>query len=204
MKFVDKMLTDGEYVILSAKKTWLRFIGDSIRYIFLYIVFLIPSVVIITAFLNYIPNKEQSYIYVLLTAGVLLLWQIFKDIMAYNSVELAITNKRVIGRIGFIKRKILDCPLNKIQNVSVTEPIFGRIFNYGTICVQTAGSGVQISFQSIKKAMSVKNSIFAQMEKFDDERIMKQAIALGNGLNYNNKMLNSSYDNNQISYDQKK
>lgn len=42
-------------------------------------------------------------------------------IFAYATTELAVTNKNVIGRVGFIRKKVMSSPLNKVQNVAVSK-----------------------------------------------------------------------------------
>jgi uncharacterized membrane protein YdbT with pleckstrin-like domain len=82
----------------------------------------------------------------LLLLGVVLLpmgFGIIFFVMAYLkyiSTELAITNKRLIAKVGFISRKTIEINLSKIESLSVEQGIFGRIFNYGTIIVSGSGA----------------------------------------------------------------
>jgi uncharacterized membrane protein YdbT with pleckstrin-like domain len=61
------------------------------------------------------------------------------------STDLGVTNKRVIGKWGFISRRTIEQRLDKIEGVQVHQDILGRILNYGTIIVTgTGGSGTPI------------------------------------------------------------
>jgi uncharacterized membrane protein YdbT with pleckstrin-like domain len=53
--------------------------------------------------------------------------------------EFAITNKRVIIKVGFISRKTLEMNLQKIESITVDQTILGRILGYGTIMVIGTG-----------------------------------------------------------------
>ena len=53
--------------------------------------------------------------------------------------EYAITNKRVIIKIGLISRKTLEMNLSKIESVNVDQSIFGRLLGYGAITIIGTG-----------------------------------------------------------------
>ena len=112
--------------------------------------------------------------------GILLCWLLFiptiKAIIAtikFTHVELAVTNKRVVGKIGVFNTKSLDAPLNKVQNTSVTQKMFGKIFNYGTVKINTAAGEYQ--FDAIKNAEAFKGMLMAQIDQFEEDRLKQQA-----------------------------
>lgn len=53
--------------------------------------------------------------------------------------EFAITNKRIIIKVGFISRKTLEMNLGKIESIAVDQTILGRILGYGTIMIIGTG-----------------------------------------------------------------
>lgn len=53
--------------------------------------------------------------------------------------EFAITNKRIIIKVGLISRRTIEMNLSKIESVSVDQTILGRILRYGTITVIGTG-----------------------------------------------------------------
>lgn len=56
------------------------------------------------------------------------------------STELAVTNKRVIAKTGFITRNTVEINIRKVESIQVEQGFWGRIFNYGTIVVSGTGS----------------------------------------------------------------
>jgi uncharacterized membrane protein YdbT with pleckstrin-like domain len=62
--------------------------------------------------------------------------------------EYAITNKRVIIKIGLISRKTLEMNLSKIESVNVDQSIFGRILGYGAITIIGTG-GTRETFSDL-------------------------------------------------------
>jgi len=58
----------------------------------------------------------------------------------YISTELAITNKRVIAKFGFIRRRTIEINLRKVESIQVDQGIMGRICGYGSLLVSGAGN----------------------------------------------------------------
>lgn len=59
-----------------------------------------------------------------------------------RSTELAITNKRVIAKFGFIKRETVEINLNQVEALRVEQTFLGRMLNYGTIIVSGTGGAL--------------------------------------------------------------
>ena len=70
-------------------------------------------------------------------------WLIVPWIIAWvrrNSTELAITNKRVIAKFGFVTRDTIEINLQKIETVQVHQGVMERLLNYGTIMIAGGGT----------------------------------------------------------------
>jgi uncharacterized membrane protein YdbT with pleckstrin-like domain len=59
-----------------------------------------------------------------------------------KSTEIAITNKRVIAKVGFIRRSTVEINLDKVEALRVEQGFWGRMLNYGTILMSGAGTSV--------------------------------------------------------------
>ncbi|MCG2586482.1 PH domain-containing protein [Massilia sp. TS11] len=57
-----------------------------------------------------------------------------------SSTELAITDRRVIAKFGFISRKTIELNINKIESLQVDQSLLGRIFNFGSLVLSGAGN----------------------------------------------------------------
>lgn len=55
------------------------------------------------------------------------------------TTELALTNKRVIAKTGFIRRNTIELRLEKVEGLMVNQGIFGRVLNYGSVLVSGTG-----------------------------------------------------------------
>jgi uncharacterized membrane protein YdbT with pleckstrin-like domain len=60
-----------------------------------------------------------------------------------RSTEIAITNRRVIAKFGFIRRDTVEINLEKVEALRVEQGFWGRILNFGTIFVTGTGSSVE-------------------------------------------------------------
>ena len=119
--------------------------------------------------------------------GILFFWLLFipliKAVIAtvrYRSAELAITNKRIIGKTGVVNSGSLDAPLNKIQNASVSQPFFGKIFNYGVVRIDTAAGSFE--FGCIKNAEAFKKMLMAQIDQYEEDRVKQQAAEMASAM----------------------
>lgn len=101
---------------------------------------------------------------------------IIKDLIAFFTTKLTITNKKITGRTGLINTNQLDSPLNKISGVQVEKGLFGQIFNYGTIKITTAST--VFNFKYIANPDEFRTILNNQIEQYDEERIKKQAKEL--------------------------
>ena len=69
--------------------------------------------------------------------------------------EFAITNKRVIIKVGLIRRTTLEMNLQKIETVNVNQSIMGRIFGFGTISIVGTG-GTRETFPQISRPLEFR------------------------------------------------
>lgn len=58
----------------------------------------------------------------------------------YKTTELAITNKRVIAKFGFISRRTVELNITKVESIQVDQSILGRVLDYGSLVLSGAGN----------------------------------------------------------------
>ena len=69
---------------------------------------------------------------------IAVIWLIYR-ILLWRSIVYALTNRRVIMKMGIIGAKHSEAPVDKIQNIFLGQGILGRLFGYGEIEISTAG-----------------------------------------------------------------
>jgi uncharacterized membrane protein YdbT with pleckstrin-like domain len=79
--------------------------------------------------------------------------------ISYLTSEFAVTDKRVMIKVGFIRRRTLEMQLPKLETVGVNQSVLGRILNYGTIVVVGAG-GTREPFAKIQLPLRFRQEVF--------------------------------------------
>jgi uncharacterized membrane protein YdbT with pleckstrin-like domain len=79
-----------------------------------------------------------------------------------SSSEFAITNKRVLIKVGLVRRHSLELLLQKVEGIGVDQGILGRILGYGTITVSGVG-GTKETFQMISNPLEFRRQVQASL-----------------------------------------
>lgn len=95
--------------------------------------------------------------------GLGILFWIAAAIRYYTS-ELAVTNKRIIAKFGFISRTTIEISLQKTESVQVHQSIFGRICDYGSIIVSGAGNP-QAPMPGISNPLGFRHAVLSAQEQ---------------------------------------
>lgn len=103
------------------------------------------------------------------------IWLVIRYI-GYRTNDLILTNKRVFGKIGLISTTQMQSPLNKIDSVSYSNGIIGKLIGYGTVRIATTSSNFKFRF--IREGQSFYNDIFNQLEASEIENRNENAKAI--------------------------
>lgn len=91
------------------------------------------------------------------------LFTIWKPLFRMISTNIRVTNKRVSAKKGIVKTESLDSPIDKITSVKVEQKLFGKIFNYGTIYINTASG--DYTFEYIPNVEQLRDVIIKNASK---------------------------------------
>ena len=148
MSFIDNNLMPDEKVIYRTKLHW--------------IVFLRPVIFLIMAILftvSDVPPFAVPFVLVFIIDTIAKIFRLFTS-------EFGITDKRVLVKVGFIKRNTLEIFLSKIEGISVDQGILGRIVGSGTIIVIGTG-GTPEPFKDIYSPLIFRQKVQAQIEAME-------------------------------------
>jgi uncharacterized membrane protein YdbT with pleckstrin-like domain len=141
MGYVEKNLLPNERVIVKGEHHVAAFIGPA--------ALLILGIALITA---------GEFVAVI---GVLLLlvsfWRLIRTAIEFVTSEMALTDKRMIGKSGLIRRDSLDVRNAFVTGLTVNQSIFGRILDYGTVVIK--GRGGDVGFKYIKQPQKLRNTV---------------------------------------------
>ncbi|MDR0408346.1 MAG: PH domain-containing protein [Campylobacteraceae bacterium] len=141
MSYLQETLINGEEVVYEGRLS----IWFLLPTIFLGVIFLLLSIYFIWSILVALVMFGLAY-------------------ATYISTELAFTNKRVIAKVGFIKRVTVELNISKIETIQVRQSVLGRIFNYGSIIIAGAGNP-QAPIAGISQPMVFRNKFMEYTNK---------------------------------------
>ena len=98
---------------------------------------------------------------IILSVVVIGLFMLLGAFIRRVTTELAVTNKRVIIKTGWLSRRTLEMNLAKVENIAVDQSIMGRIFGYGSITVVGTG-GTREPFHNIANPLNFRKAVQAQ------------------------------------------
>lgn len=103
---------------------------------------------------------------------IFIIWLI-KDLITYFNTSLIITTKRIKGKAGLFNVRELNSPLNKITGIEVKQSFTERLLKCGNIIIVTAST--KFEYKYIDKPFEFKETLYKQIEKYEDSRMEEQA-----------------------------
>lgn len=150
MSYIENNLLPGEKIKIQAKASWLA-------RPFLLIIGFFFAVSGIGAMMISEGGAAGEAANMQIGLSVLIIAYIYFSV---KTIELAITDKRVISKFGVISRKTIELSLNKIESVQVKQSVLGRILGYGSVIISGAGN-TQAPIPGINNPNEFKNKLNA-------------------------------------------
>lgn len=162
MGYIDETLMGDEQIIYRTKPHWIIF-TPALGWLFLAILILFFAP-------DYGMGKSTfygRYTMVDILSFLLLLAAIFSGIssyVTYQTSEFGITTRRILMKVGFIRRFSLEILLSRVEAIQVYQSIPGRMFNFGTIIVSGTG-GSKDPFPNIPDPLTFRRFAQQQLEE---------------------------------------
>jgi uncharacterized membrane protein YdbT with pleckstrin-like domain len=94
----------------------------------------------------------------------------------------AVTSMRVVDESGFFSRYSKESPLDKINNVEYDQTLWGRIFGFGDVDIQTAAEMGETTYRLIHHPKLLKDTITHAQEEYKKAQINSQAAQLAQAI----------------------
>ncbi len=127
--YVDKVLQPGEQVRYRASLHWILYAPGAALWLVAAALYLATS----NGFLQFVALLVFA-VGLFLLARAWFYWWI---------TEIAVTNRRVIYKRGFIARTTAEMHMDKIESVKIDQSVLGRILDYGNVTVVGTGTGTE-------------------------------------------------------------
>jgi uncharacterized membrane protein YdbT with pleckstrin-like domain len=92
------------------------------------------------------------------------------------TTEIAITDRRIIYKEGFINRRTCEMNMDKVASVDVSQSILGRLLDYGSIRVGGIGGAQPPSGSDASRARSDRASGIERLERVAQPLALRSAI----------------------------
>ena len=150
MAYVDKHLLSGERVVYRSRQHLVVFIG--------------PVLLLVIAIIPLVISRRNAMLVlasILFVAG--LIWLVARAI-ARASAEFTVTNKRVVVKLGTIRRRAIEMLLSKVEEIAVDQGVVGRMLGYGTVVIVGTGGSKEV-FMLIANPLEFRRQVQEQIER---------------------------------------
>ena len=151
MNYVDSILEPNERVVFRATLSWTLYAPA--------VALALCALIIIILGANH-PGLGVAGLFL---AALLALAAFFSFVRAWFrrwTTEIAVTDRRIILKRGFIRRHTDEMNMQKVESVDVDQTRLGRIFDYGSVTIRGTGSSFE-SLRMIDAPLKLRTTITA-------------------------------------------
>lgn len=169
--YLEEMLSENEQILLRARKHWSVLFGNIVLEIFLIIALIVISFLLLP--LVAFPVVPLGFVLMLVP-----LIGMIRDFLIWYNRQYIVTNRRVIQTSGVFSKDVVDSSLEKVNDVKMSQSVWGRLFDYGDIEILTASEVGANVFRSIGEPIKFKTAMLNAKERlgFDDDIRMPASV----------------------------
>ncbi|MGE0254382.1 MAG: PH domain-containing protein [Alphaproteobacteria bacterium] len=140
MSYVHGNLAAGERVLYEGRMHWIAFARPVAGLVLAFVLFVAGHVFrvgddwVVVMLAPWAP-------WAALVLAVLSLLGLVRAAIQRWATEIAITNRRVIAKTGWISRDTSELHIDRVEGANVDQSVIGRLLGYGTVTVTGTGAG---------------------------------------------------------------
>lgn len=153
MPFPRKLLNEGEDIVLDLHPHWWYFSG--------------PVAATVVTAVAAIAFRDAHDVIRILLLGLLLASVVWLAVtyLKWSTTNVVVTTDRLIDREGVLAKRGKEIPLERVNDIAVSQTFFERLIGAGDVTVESGGERGQQVFTDIAKPFIVQNVIYTQMER---------------------------------------
>jgi uncharacterized membrane protein YdbT with pleckstrin-like domain len=151
--YIEQILQPGERRLYSGRLHWILYWKG--------LVLLLAALFFFVLAGNVEPHNGWPRLFWLIIALVCLVASAYYLFWAWFdrwTTEIEVTDRRIVYKEGFIRRKTIEMQMDKVESVDVDQSFFGRILNYGLIAIHGTGEGWQ-PIENVAEPLELRNHI---------------------------------------------
>jgi uncharacterized membrane protein YdbT with pleckstrin-like domain len=137
MRYVQRVLQPGETVSYATTLHWCVYLRAVSPFLVCVAVMVSPA---------FIPQFPPDLVWVVnAAAGIFALLALLRLVSAFiarATTEFAVTDRRVIYKVGLFRRSTFEMNLSKVESVGVVQSILGRMLNFGEVEIKGTGASL--------------------------------------------------------------
>lgn len=149
-RYVESALVEGERVVhWGSPSLWGYAKPLSVALVFLVggVLALLGDMPVLAIYLLVVPPNLFLYVW-----------------MMVASIEIAVTDKRVLAKTGIVKRETSELYLTRIEGVEIDQGVLGRMLGFGSLRIRGTGDQVA-SVPNIDAPLEFRNAVFKAGDK---------------------------------------
>jgi uncharacterized membrane protein YdbT with pleckstrin-like domain len=153
-RYIDEILQPGEKVLYSTNAHWMFYLPAIGAWIVVFGLLVTSRMTL----------NDNLVMLCLATAAVIAVVALYWTVRAWFhrlTTETDVTNRRVVHKTGFIRRRTFEMALDKVESVDVNQTIMGRLLNYGDVTILGVGEGKE-TISTIAEPLAFRNAITAR------------------------------------------
>jgi uncharacterized membrane protein YdbT with pleckstrin-like domain len=168
VSYIEKNLSVGETVLYQTRLHWMVMLAPCLAAVVLGAV----GIGLLVGAVSTINDQGSNPRMLVSVAVVLLVVAALIVVVASwrrSATEMAVTNRRVLVKVGILTRRSIEIMLSKIESIRVDQSLAGRMFSFGTIVVRGTG-GTPEPFAKIAHPLEFRRQVQEQIDKLPDSR----------------------------------
>jgi uncharacterized membrane protein YdbT with pleckstrin-like domain len=154
MSYVQRVLQPGEQVRYVSSIHWIVYWPGVAVALLAVVAYWLSDTRLLPGFWRYTAYALA------VVAAVLLIQQWFQ----WWVTEIAVTNRRVIYKKGFIQRETNEMNMDKVESVKINQSVLGRMLDFGDVTIFGTGEGFE-TLRNIAGPIELRNSITGTTHK---------------------------------------
>ncbi|QZY29983.1 PH domain-containing protein [Nocardioides coralli] len=159
MAFPEKLLNDGERVVLSTRTHPKALLLPLLALVLL----LALAVVLQTVVSGALGGIVTIVVWVVVVVAIV--WFALRPFLAWWTTTYTFTDRRFVKRSGFIAKEGRTIPLNRISGVDFEIGVVDRVFGCGTLVVTDASEHGQVLLHDIPHVEEVQKQVAAELDR---------------------------------------
>lgn len=141
----------NEHEVFHAKESWVPLVLGAIPFVLIGLVALIVA--------SNVFYRAEIGLYIFAAMAIVAIVTRIPKIIANLDTDVIVSDKRLYVRTGIVDIKDQVCDLSNISDVTVDPNVFGRLFDYANVRIQTFAGDQDFELHSIAHAYDMRKAI---------------------------------------------